>query len=62
MAVETNKDFDLKFTRNPISNDVVLKIDRPASNLYPSIEQSLRNILMTGLHFHFCATVFLQNY
>ena len=48
MAIETNKDFDLKFTRNPISNDVVLKIDRPDSNLFPSIQQSLRNILMTS--------------
>tara|TARA_B110000037_G_scaffold216147_1_gene274689 strand:- start:1199 stop:1648 length:450 start_codon:yes stop_codon:yes gene_type:complete len=45
---ETNKDFDLKFTRNPISNDVLIKTDRPDTNRFPALEQSITNILMTN--------------
>jgi len=47
-ATETNRDFDLKFMKNPISNDVVMKIDRPNLARYPAIEQSITNILMTS--------------
>jgi len=47
-ATETNRDFDLKFMKNPISNDVVMKIDRPNLSRYPAIEQSITNILMTS--------------
>ena len=47
-ATETNKDFDLKFMKNPISNDVVMKIDRPNKSRFPAIEQSIANILMTS--------------
>ena len=47
-ATETNRDFDLKFMKNPISNDVVMKIDRPYLARYPAIEQSITNILMTS--------------
>lgn len=47
-ATETNRDFDLKFMKNPISNDVVIKIDRPERNRFPAIEQSITNILMTS--------------
>ena len=47
-ATETNRDFDLKFMKNPISNDVVMKIDRPNLARFPAIEQSITNILMTS--------------
>ena len=47
-ATETNRDFDLKFMKNPISNDVVMKIDRPDRARFPAIEQSITNILMTS--------------
>jgi phage baseplate assembly protein W len=47
-ATETNRDFDLKFMKNPISNDVVMKIDRPDRVRFPAIEQSITNILMTS--------------
>jgi len=47
-ATETNRDFDLKFMKNPVSNDVVMKIDRPNLARYPAIEQSITNILMTS--------------
>jgi phage baseplate assembly protein W len=47
-ATETNRDFDLKFMKNPISNDVVMKIDRPDRIRFPAIEQSITNILMTS--------------
>ena len=47
-ATETNRDFDLKFMKNPISNDVVIKIDRPDRARFPAIEQSITNILMTS--------------
>lgn len=48
MILQTNKDFDLKFSKNPISNDVLIKIDRPELNRFPALEQSILNILMTG--------------
>ena len=48
----TNKDFDLKMTKVPsgLSNggDIVMKIDRPNLNRFPSIEQSISNILLTS--------------
>ena len=47
-STETNRDFDLKFMKNPISNDVVIKIDRPDRARFPAIEQSITNILMTS--------------
>lgn len=47
-ATETNRDFDLKFMKNPISNDVVMKIDRPERGRFPAIEQSITNILLTS--------------
>jgi phage baseplate assembly protein W len=47
-ATETNRDFDLKFMKNPISNDVVMKIDRPDRVRFPAIEQSITNIVMTS--------------
>tara|TARA_B100000768_G_C11237911_1_gene358093 strand:- start:856 stop:1281 length:426 start_codon:yes stop_codon:yes gene_type:complete len=43
----TNKDFDLKMTKN-LENDIVTKIDRPNMNRFPSVEQSIANILLTG--------------
>jgi len=48
MAMQTNRDFDLKFTKNPISNDVLIKIDRPELGRFPALEQSIHNILMTS--------------
>jgi phage baseplate assembly protein W len=48
----TNKDFDLKMTKVPngLSNggDIVMKIDRPNLRRFPSIEQSISNILLTS--------------
>lgn len=48
----TNKDFDLKMTKVPngLSNggDIVVKTDRPNLNRFPSIEQSISNILLTS--------------
>ena len=48
----TNKDFDLKMTKVPngLSNggDIVMKIDRTNLNRFPSIEQSISNILLTS--------------
>ena len=48
LQIQTNKDFDLKFTKNPISNDVLIKVDRPQLNRFPALEQSILNILMTS--------------
>lgn len=46
-TLQTNKDFDLKFTKMP-SGDVKIKTDKPQLNQFPSIEQSLINILLTN--------------
>lgn len=43
----TNKDFDLKFTKTS-NGDVRIRADKPDRNLFPSIEQSISNILLTG--------------
>ena len=48
LQTQTNKDFDLKFTKNPISNDVLIKVDRPNLHRFPALEQSMLNILMTS--------------
>lgn len=47
MTLVTNKDFDLKFTRMS-SGDIKIKKDIPEQNKFPSIEQSLVNILLTN--------------
>ena len=48
----TNRDFDLKMTKFPTglsnSGDIVMKFDRPQLNRFPSIEQSIANILLTS--------------
>jgi phage baseplate assembly protein W len=43
-TVRDFKDFDLRFTRNPLTNDLAARIDEDA------VKDSVRNIVLTGRH------------